>query len=120
MALALFLLWQAQGLVAKEFAWKVAGDASRSVFHGTLEAVPEPRDYSAFFFVDAPLSYNGVPTFVNTLPQAVQLLYDNDTLAASIVTCDWLREQPELPRFNHIFRFTGTGVERVASEEECR
>jgi 4-amino-4-deoxy-L-arabinose transferase-like glycosyltransferase len=120
LVLVLLLLWQAQGLAAREFAWKVAGDASRSVFLGTREAVPEPRDYTTFFLVDAPLTYNGVPTFVNTLPQAVQLLYENDTLAASIVSCDWLREQPELPRFNHIFRFTGAGIEKLASERDCQ
>jgi hypothetical protein len=63
---------------------------------------------------------NGVPTFQNAVQEGVQLIYDNPTIAASAVTCDYLRQQPELPRYSFFFRFKGDGVQQIPGVEECR
>jgi 4-amino-4-deoxy-L-arabinose transferase-like glycosyltransferase len=118
--LAALLVSQAVDLAARENTWRVAGQATGGVFHDIRQAVPEPRDYSAFYFVDLPMFLNGVPTFQNAVQEGVQLIYDNDTIAASAVTCDYLRQQPELPRYSFFFRFKGDGVQQIPGVAECR
>jgi 4-amino-4-deoxy-L-arabinose transferase-like glycosyltransferase len=120
MLLVGLLLFQAVDLLARENAWRVAGQATGGVFHDIRQAVPEPRDYSAFYFVDLPMFLNGVPTFQNAVQEGVQLIYDNQTIAASAVTCDYLRQQAELPRYSFFFRFKGDGVQQIPGVNECR
>jgi 4-amino-4-deoxy-L-arabinose transferase-like glycosyltransferase len=120
MLVAGLLLFQAVDLLARENAWRVAGQATGGVFHDIRQAVPEPRDYSAFYFVDLPMFLNGVPTFQNAVQEGVQLIYENDTIAASAVTCDYLRQQAELPRYSFFFRFKGDGVQQIPGVNECR
>ncbi|HYP40372.1 MAG TPA: glycosyltransferase family 39 protein [Chloroflexia bacterium] len=118
--LAALLLFQVVDLLARENAWRVAGQATGGVFHDIRQYVPEPRDYSAFYFVDLPMFLNGVPTFQNAVQEGVQLIYDNQTITASVVTCDYLRQQTELPRYSFFFRFKGDGVQQLPSVSECR
>jgi hypothetical protein len=118
--LTALLLFQAIDLLAKENNWRIAGQATGGVFHDIRQAVPEPRDYSAFYFIDLPMFLNGVPTFQNAVQEGVQLIYDNQTIAASAVTCDYLRQQPELPRYSFFFRFKGDGVQLLPGVNECR
>ena len=117
--LAGLLVGQGASLLVKEGQWKVAADTTGGVFHDTRQAVSDPHDYSTFYFVGLPDFMNGVPTFQNALPQAVQLIYDNTTLQAISTTCDQL-QQIELPRYAYFFRFKGDGAEQFAAREDCR
>jgi 4-amino-4-deoxy-L-arabinose transferase-like glycosyltransferase len=119
MALALLLAGQGIALLFKEAEWKVAGGATGGVFHDVRQAVSDPHDYSAFYFVGLPDFMAGVPTFQNALPQAVQLIYDNPTLQVVPTTCEQL-QQIELPRYSFFFRFKGDGVEQFANRGDCR
>ena len=105
---ALLILLQLPPLLAHEANWRFAGSTSATVFSTTLHAVPDPHDYAAFFYTDLPPSLNGVPAFGNGLQQAVQLLYDNSTIAATSLTCASL-QQTELPRFSYFFRYEVAG-----------
>ncbi|HEX9987599.1 MAG TPA: glycosyltransferase family 39 protein [Chloroflexia bacterium] len=118
--IAALLLFQAVDLLARENNWRIAGQATGGVFNDIRQAIPAPRDYSAFYFVDLPMFLNGVPTFQNAVQEGVQLIFDNDTIAASAVTCDYLRQQPELPRYSFFFRFKGDGVQQIPGVAECR
>ncbi len=116
--LAALLLSQIIQLLDRESAWRSAGKATGGVFNDMKQAAPQPKDYTAFYFVDLPMTPNGIPTFLNTMPLAVQRIYDNPTLAASAVTCTYLR-QTELPRYNFIFKYKGDGVRLLANMQEC-
>ena len=105
---ALLILLQLPQLLAHEANWHFAGRTSATVFSTTLRSVPDPHDYAAFFYTNLPLSLNGVPAFGNGLQQAVQLLYDNSTIAATSLTCTSL-QQAELPRFSYFFRYEVAG-----------
>ncbi len=104
----LLILLQLPPLLANEANWRFAGRASATVFSTTLRSVPDPHDYSAFFYTDLPLSLNGVPAFSNGLQQAVQLLYDNSTIAAASLTCTSL-QQAQLLRYSYFFRYDVAG-----------
>ena len=105
---ALLIVLQLPSLLAHESDWRFAGKTSANVFSTTLHTIPDPHDYSAFFYTDLPLSLNGVPAFGNGLQQAVQLLYDNPTIAATSITCTSL-QQAELPRYSYFFRYEVAG-----------
>ncbi|MEP6776281.1 MAG: hypothetical protein ABJA50_11870, partial [Chloroflexota bacterium] len=95
------------------------GRTSAAVFSTTLGAAPDPHDYSAFFYTDLPLSLNGVPAFSNGLQQAVQLLYDNSTIAATSLTCASL-QQAQLPRYSYFFRYEVAGdVTQFTYKADC-
>lgn len=119
------LLSQSAGLIARESAWHKAGQVSGGVFHDVRRAEGDSLpSYTDFYFIDLPTFLDGVPIFQNAFPQALHLLYGDDSLSATIVTCEQL-EAEHLeerawitgPRF---FRFKGDGVEKFASEKECR
>jgi hypothetical protein len=120
LVLIALLLFQSKDLIADEQAWKIAGDATGGVFNDVRQTVPDPKDYSAFYFVDLPMMLNGVPTFQNSLPPGIQRIYDNDTIDASAVTCDYLRGQAALPRYHYIFRFKGDGAQLLPGVARCR
>jgi hypothetical protein len=113
------LLSQTISLYVKEDKWRMAGQVSGGVFHDVHQAVYDPHDYGAFYFIDIPPALKGVPLFGNGLQQGVQLVYNNRTLAASSVTCAYLQAQVELPRYSYLFRFKGNGVQQLATKEEC-
>jgi 4-amino-4-deoxy-L-arabinose transferase-like glycosyltransferase len=110
---ALFLT-QAAELSTREGVWRSAGQATGGVFNDMVQAVPEPRDYSAFFFTGLPMFMDGVPVFQNGVQEGVQLIYGNRTITAAAVSCDHLR-LTELPRYSHFFRFKGDGAEPFAA-----
>jgi hypothetical protein len=114
------LLAEVVPLLNKEAAWRLAGEESRAVFRDTQQIAPDPRDYTAFFYIDLPPTINGVPTFGNGLQEAVQLLYDNPTLVASSTTCDQLLAQQELPRYLYLLRYNGNGVALLPDKTACR
>lgn len=121
LAIAALLVWQARTLLREVGEWREAGLATGSFFEGIRRAEPEPRDYTAFFFLDLPPVIEGVPAFQNSLPQVLHLLYGNTTLAGSAVTCDYLEAQPELPRYSLFFRFTpGGGAQQFSDVGDCR
>src|SRR5439155_4577277 len=107
-------------LIAKEQLWRAAGQATGGVFHDVRQAVPDPHDYSAFYFVDLPMFIQGVPAFQNSLPDAIQRLYENGTIAASSLTCDYLHRHVELPRYHYILRFKGDGAQMPPGVESCQ
>ena len=113
------LLSQTTMLVAKQTRWRTAGQVSGGIVHDTQQAISDPHDYGAFYFVGIPATLNGIPLFGNGLQQAIQLVYDNRTLAASLVTCAYLQTQQELPRYSYFLRFKGDGVEQLGTKEEC-
>jgi hypothetical protein len=121
-ALTLAALLFAQGidLASRVKVWDINGHTTDNVFAQVKRAVPEPENYAAFYLVDLPMFIDGVPAFQNSLPQAVQLMYANPTLAASAVTCDFLAAQTELPRFTYFFRYQARGVQQLPNEKECR
>ena len=113
------LLAQSANLVARERAWRTAGRATGGVIRDVRRAVPDPRDYSSFYFVELSPAIGGVPAFQNGVQEAIQLVYDNRTLEASAVTCDYLRKQTELPRYSLFFRFDGYGAEQLRDTKSC-
>ncbi|MEO8287771.1 MAG: hypothetical protein ABI670_15190 [Chloroflexota bacterium] len=108
------------GLLRKESAWHTAGQTSMHVFEDTERAAPEPNDYAAFFYIDLPATIEDVPTFGNGMQQAVQLLYGNKTIAASITDCSQLQAQQETPRYSYFLRYNGNGVDALPNKEACR
>lgn len=116
---AVLLLWQGVGLLQKVSVWKAAGDATGGVFHDVQQAVPDPHDYSGFYLTGLPDVINGVPVFQNSLPQAIQLIYDNTTIDARSLTCDAL-QQVELPRYNFLFNYKANGAQQFSNKGDCR
>jgi len=115
---AALLLSQGLSLAAKERSWHIAGQASGGVFHDVRQPVPAPPARSHFYFVDLPSFLGGVPTFQNALPQALHLIYGDETLTASSTTCEEL-EGVELQEPAYLFRFKGNGVEQITNVQEC-
>jgi hypothetical protein len=83
------------------------------------QAVPEPQDYAAFYFVDLPVFLDDVPVFQNGLQQAVQVTYDNPTIAANALGCDQLAALPEFPRYSYFFRYKPNGLIQFTPVQEC-
>jgi hypothetical protein len=118
-ALAL-VLTEVVPLLNREAAWRFAGEESRIVFRDTQGIVPDPRDYSTFFYIDLPSTIAGVPAFGNGLQEAVQLHYDNPTLVATSTTCAQLLSQQDLPHYFYLLRYTGNGVTLLPNIGACR
>ncbi len=114
------LFSQTLSLLAKQNRWRTAGHVSGSVVHDLQQAVPDPHDYGAFYLVDMPATLDGVPFLGNDLQQAIQLIYNNQTLTASSVSCDYLAAQAEPPKYGYLFRFKDNRVEQLATKEGCR
>lgn len=117
LALAL-LLPSALALAGKVRVWHEAGQASGGVYNDVREAVPQPESQAHFYFLDLPTFLNGVPTFQNALPQAIQLLYGDNTLAARSATCAELKSGDLRDPF-YLFRFKGDGARQLTGAEEC-
>ncbi|MFL5732050.1 MAG: glycosyltransferase family 39 protein [Chloroflexia bacterium] len=117
---AVLVLWQSAQLYANEQGWRAAGIASGGLIHDTRQAVQDPRDYTAFYYVGLPETVRGVPLFGGMIKDVIQLIYDNDTLSAFSVNCDYLRKQTELPRYNFLFHFKPDGAEPFATAGDCR
>ena len=113
------VLTQGLSLAAKERNWHDASQASGGVFNDVRRAVVEAPSHANFYFVDLPTFMDGVPTFQNALPQALQLLYRDGTLSGTIVTCEQL-ESAQLPQPAYFFRFKGNGAEQFADVQDCR
>ena len=113
------LLFQMHDLLVREAMWSAAGQMSERVLQEVHQAIPNPHDYGAFYFIGLPGTLGGVPVFLDGLPQAIQLTYArNQTLATYLVTCpELLRTQ--LPRYSYFFRYTGRGVEPLARAQDC-
>jgi hypothetical protein len=118
LAVMVIIALQLPGLWDRLQAWHAAGRTSGSVIAGTTGAVPDPEDYAAFFFIDLPPGINGVPAFGNGIQQAVQLAYDNRTIAAGAASCQDL-QGIDLPRYSYFFKFVGDSVAPLASKEDC-
>lgn len=114
------LLTHGATLTSRVAEWRAAGHASGGIVNDLRRTVPDPEDYAAYFFVDLPIFLEGVPIFQNGLQQAVQLTYDNPTIAAQAATCTQLQAQPEFPRYSYFFRYKPNGVTQLASPQDCR
>ncbi len=112
------LLSEGLDLLVKEGNWHTAGQVSGGVYNDVLRSVPIAPRRANFYFVHLPLFLNGVPTFQNALPQALQLLYGDSTLSATLVTCEQLAGA-QLPRFAYFFRTKEDGAEQFAGAEGC-
>ena len=121
-ALALFVIVVARGttLVGEVAAWRAAGQASGGIVNDVRQAVAEPRDYGAFYFVDLPIFLGDVPVFQNGLQQAVQETFNNTTITAQAIGCDDLAAQPEFPRYSYFFRYKPNGVTPFAAPGDCQ
>jgi hypothetical protein len=117
--LGALLLSQAVELVGKAYAWKVAGQATGGVFHDVKQLVPAPEDGALFYFIKLPAFMDGVPAFQNALPQAIQLVYGNNTLHAVATECAELQGAPS-GQEKHFLTFKGDGVREFSGEEDCR
>lgn len=119
LALVGMLLTRGVELSSRVGVWRSAGHASGGIVHDMRQAVPQPQDYAAFYFVDLPIFLEGVPVFQNGLQQAVQQTYDNPTIAATALGCDQLAAIPEFPRYSYFFSYKPNGLTQLASAQEC-
>lgn len=118
LVVALIIISHVPRLLTRLEAWRHAGALSGGVIADTVRAVPEPEDYSAFYYVGMPLHTDGIPVFGNGIQQAAQLVYQNSTITANFVTCSEL-QRGELPRYSYFFSFKGDGVLPLANREAC-
>ncbi len=118
--LAALIAWQGAALVGGVGRWRAAGLASGGVLHDIRQAAPDPRDYTALYMVALPTTLAGVPVFQNGLQEAVQAVYENNTIAAYSVSCDTLKKT-ELARYSLFFRYKDDagGVRQFSSPGDC-
>ncbi|MDQ3706028.1 MAG: glycosyltransferase family 39 protein [Chloroflexota bacterium] len=120
LSLAVLLFTRGADLTSRVATWRAAGHASGGIVNDMRQSVPEPEDYSAFYFVDIPIFLNGVPVFQNGLQQAVQETYHNTTIAANALGCDQLADMTEFPRYSYFFRYKPNGLTPLPSAQDCR
>lgn len=117
--IAVLLLFQIRDLLSFEAAWIASAETSARIMNDLRQAVPDPHDYTAFYLVGIPATYNRAPLFLDGLEQAVELVYDdNRTLTATAVTCADL-QQLQLPRYNFIFQYGRERLTLLADPASC-
>lgn len=119
LAVALFLVAQGATLTGKVLAWRDAGLVSGGVLHDIREAAPDPHSYAGFYITGLPVFRSGIPVFQNGLQEAVQLTYDDTSLAAHASDCATLQKTADLPRYSLFFRYKENGAQQFSIPQNC-